>query len=88
MEHLVASHKHGLAAASRKNCVYYGEKNMGKNIQHLVATFARKKWRRKAIGKLGKKWKKNGEKNLEKKLRKKYGKKSRKKITKKVPAKL
>ena len=88
MEHLVASHKHGLAAVSRKNCAYYGEKNMGKNIQHLVATFARRKWRRKAIGKMGKKWKKNGEKNLEKKLRKKYGKKSRKKITKKVPAKL
>lgn len=88
MEHLVASHKHGLAAISRKIMHVHLEKNMGKNIQHLVATFARKKWRRKAIGKKGKKWKKNGEKNLEKKLRKKYGKKSRKKITKKVPAKL
>ena len=88
MEHLVASHKHRLAAASRKIMHTMGRRTWGKNIQHLIAIFARKKWRRKAIGKLGKKWEKNGEKNLEKKLRKKYGKKSRKKITKKVPAKL
>ena len=85
---MVISHKHRLAAVSRKIMHVHLEKNMGKNIQHLVATFARKKWRRKAIGKMGKNGRKNGEKNLEKKLRKKYGKKSRKKITKKVPAKL
>ena len=39
VEHLVASHKHGLAAASRKIMHVHLEKNMGKNIQHLVATF-------------------------------------------------
>ena len=68
--------------------MYAMGKNPGEKNLILMVSFATYKWRRKAIGKLGKKWKKNGEKNLEKKLRKKYGKKSRKKITKKVPAKL
>ena len=84
-------HKHGLASASRKNCAYYVEKNMGKNIKHLVVTFARKV-EKKNDRQNGEKWEKNLRKKygkkLRKKSRKKYGKKSRKKITKKVPAKL
>ena len=88
VKHLVASHKHGLAAISRKKlCLLWGEE-YGEKYPAFSSNIYQKKWRRKAIGKMGKKWKKDGEKNLEKKLRKKYGKKSRKKITKKVPAKL
>lgn len=72
MEHLVISHKHRLAAVSRKKlCLLWGEEH-GEKIQYLVATFARKKWRRKAIGKMGKK------------MEGKWGKKSREKIKKKI----
>ena len=48
------------------------EKNMGKNIQHLVATFARKKMEKKSDRQTGEK------------MEEKWGKKSREKIKKKI----
>ena len=88
MEHLVASHKHRLAAASRKIMhILWGEEH-GEKYPAFNSNIYYIKMEKKSDRQNGEKWKKDGEKNLEKKLRKKYGKKSRKKITKKVPAKL
>ena len=71
VEHLVISHKHRLAAISRKNMHTMGRRTWGKNLAFNNNT-CQKKWRRKAIGKMGKK------------MEGKWGKKSREKIKKKI----
>ena len=72
MEHLVASHKHGLSAASRKKlCLLWGEE-YGEKYPAFNSNIYYIKMEKKSD-------KQNGEK-----MEEKWGKKSREKIKKKI----